>query len=358
MRRCVQLQHLNRSGTWPSGNPRLYYRPKGEKGIPLPDLPMTSSKFLKAYAEATEKVAKGKEAPDPINTFGSALVAYLGSPAFAKIGDATRARRRRHLDDMRKRYGKALLKDLLPRHIRRDLADLQPHAANDRLKTWRGLCKWAVRTGRMDANPAAEVEKPELPQSDGWTPWADDDVAKFRAYWAIGTMQRLCFEILHRSCAAIGDACKLTRGNIEDGWLVYQRGKTEQLAVVPWERRHQPAWFGTDDLDACLQGHQHLSFIVTSYGKTRSEKGATQWFAKACRQAGLEGLSAHGVRKYRAASFKERGALPEQRMAILGHATETEASRYAKSADLKRVISRTGGSNRSSNIVPTSRRKP
>ncbi len=357
MRRGVRLKHLNRSGTWPSGNPRLYFRPKGEKGIALPDLPIDSPKFLKAYAAAADvyAAASAPQISEAKGSLGHAIVEYLGSSAHAKLSAASRARQRLHLEKMRERYGsKATLKDLLPRHIRKDLAQFESHAAANRLRTWRSFCKWAVRTGRIDTNPAVEVEQPELPKSDGFTAWTDADVAKFRAHWAIGTPQRLCFELLYRSCAAIGDACHLTRGHIQDGWLIFQRGKTNQLAVVPWAPERRPGWFGTDDLDACLKGHQHLTFIVTAYGKSRSENGATQWFSRACTEAGLPKLSAHGVRKYRAAYFKERGALPEQRMAVLGHATQFEAGRYAKSADLTRVITGTGVPSPISNLFQIS----
>lgn len=36
--------------------------------------------------------------------------------------------------------------------------------------------------------------------------------------------------------------------------------------------------------------------------------------------------------------FKENGATTDQRMAILGHETEAEATRYSKSADQRRII--------------------
>jgi integrase len=356
MRRGIRLRYLNRSGEWPSGNPRFYFRRPGGKNVPMPDLPQDAPAFLKAYAEAAEK----SKAPAGAHAKGSiheAMTAYLASPAIARLSPATRARRRRQIDGMRKKYGAAMLRGLLPRHIRKDLSDLSGHAANDRLKTWRGFCKWAVRTGRVDTDPAREVEKPELPQSEGFTPWTEADVAMFRAHWAIGTPQRLAFELLYRTCAAIGDACRLTRGHVEAGWLVYARGKTDQLAVVPWAPENRPQWFGEDDLDACLRGHAHMSFIVTGVGKPRSEKGATQWFSQACTAAGLPSLSAHGVRKHRAAMFKEAGAEPEKRMAILGHATEAEATRYSKSADLRRVISGTKSSNPIVQMHPTRKKE-
>lgn len=80
-------------------------------------------------------------------------------------------------------------------------------------------------------------------------------------------------------------------------------------------------------------------------GAPRSPKSAAQWFSRACTAAGLEGSkAAHGIRKHRAAVFKENGASADQRMAILGHETATEAARYSKSADLQKIIARTESS--------------
>ena len=59
----------------------------------------------------------------------------------------------------------------------------------------------------------------------------------------------------------------------------------------------------------------------------------------------VTGLSAHGIRKHRASVFKENGAAPEQRMAFLGHETQSEAARYSKSADLQKIVSGKESSN-------------
>jgi len=104
-----------------------------------------------------------------------------------------------------------------------------------------------------------------------------------------------------------------------------------------------PFWYEPDDcLEQCLAAQElHINFIVTSRGAARSAKAAAQWFSRACAKAGLTGLTAHGIRKGRAAVFKENGATKEQRMAILGHETEAQADNYSKSADLRRVITGT-----------------
>lgn len=335
MRRGVRLRHLNPAGRWPSGRPRYYYRRPGGKNYPLPDADPGDPEFLRAYAEAARKAEVATSgAPGSI---AAAIDLYLRSPAFRKLGTLTQGRRRRLLDDFRARYGAAPMRDLRPRHIRKDLSLFEGHAAHARLKAWRHFCKWAHATGGIETNPARDVMKPELPPSEGWTPWTAKHVAVFREAWPIGTPERLFFELAYRTCASVVDLCAMHRGMVEGGFLTYTRSKSGSLAVVPWT--DPPDWFGRDDLDACLALHGHLHFVVTKWGRPRSEKAASQWFSRACRVAGLpDGYSAHGVRKYRAGLFRERGATEDQRMAILGHETSSEAERYAKGADLRKII--------------------
>ncbi|WP_353475119.1 hypothetical protein PVT71_16290 [Salipiger sp. H15] len=140
---------------------------------------------------------------------------------------------------------------------------------------------------------------------------------------------------------------------IRDGWLTYIRKKSGSLATCPMGT-DAPAWFEhTDDLAEAeaAQPLKYMTYMVTSTGRVRSHKAAAQWFSRACDDAGLAHLSAHGIRKHRASIFKENGATAEQRMAVLGHETGGEATRYSKSADLLRTIEGTESSN---SAVPSS----
>ncbi|WP_353615352.1 tyrosine-type recombinase/integrase [Thalassobius sp. I31.1] len=146
----------------------------------------------------------------------------------------------------------------------------------------------------------------------------------------------------------MGDTCSLNRSMVDEaGWLTYKRQKSGSTAMVPFYVAG-PDWFeGTDDLALCLAAEEkHDTFLTTEHGKPRSQKAAGDWFSKAARAAGLaEGKTAHGIRKGRAAIFKESGASADQRMAVLGHETESEALHYSKSADLRRTIEGTQNSN-------------
>lgn len=344
----IRLKHLNQSGFFPSGNPCWYYRPKGQKGIRMPDAPKDSPEFLQAYVAVSGKQPTPKNATFNQGTLGAGVTLYLGSSAFLDMAQSTRERWRTRCDDIRHRYGKAKLSQLAARHIKKDLAQFEGHAANNRLKVWRSLCAFWDEVGEIEVNVAKQVAKRKTAKTDGHTPWTRQDFADFRAFWPIGSKQRLAFELMYRTCAAIGDTCALNRSLVDDaGWLTYQRQKSKSTATGPFLAA-APHWFeGTDDLALCLESEpQNFTFLTTEHGKPRSEKGAASWFSKAAQDAGLQkGKTAHGIRKGRAAIFKENGASSEQRMAILGHETESEALNYSKSADLRRTIEGTKSSN-------------
>ena len=136
-------------------------------------------------------------------------------------------------------------------------------------------------------------------------------------------------EAMLRTGASIADLCRLGLNMVEDGWLTYERGKSGSVAP----RENPPAWAQGDELDSCLEHHPRLMFLVTAAGKPRPEKAAAAWFSRTCTDAGLPELSAHSFRKLKAARMKEMGATTEQRMAILGHETHAEASRYASTLE-------------------------
>lgn len=342
--RGVRLKHLNASGRFPSGNVRYYYRPKGQKGIPLPDLPPDHPKFIAEYAALHG--AKPERPKPRTGTIAAGCRAYIASDVYLALAASTRAYTRRAVEDIEARYGLAPLDDLRPRHIRQDLAPMGPHPANNRLKVWRALGRWWLDAGLIEADPARDVRRRATPVTDGHTAWTRDDVAQFRAYWPHDTPQRLAFELMHRTCASIGDACKLGPGMVKDGWLTYRRGKSGSEAACPFSAPARD-WFEADGhLARCLAlAPRHALFMVTKQGRARSTKSAAQWFSRACTSAGLQHLSAHGIRKHRASVFKENGATTDQRMAVLGHETQSEARKYSKSADLRRIISGTESSN-------------
>ena len=122
---------------------------------------------------------------------------------------------------------------------------------------------------------------------------------------------------------------------VRDGWLewVEHKGrernpKHRSLPVLPVLQAV---------IDATPSGN--LTFLMTEYGKPFTTDGFGGWFRRVCRAAGLEGCSAHGLRKAGATIAAENGATEQQLMAIYGWTSGKEAVRYTRQANKRRIAS-------------------
>src|SRR5262249_45381163 len=109
------------------------------------------------------------------------------------------------------------------------------------------------------------------------------------------------------------------------------------------ERTH-----GSEDVDILISWElqaacdampkQHLTYIVTAYGKPRSKYGLGNDFAKWVREAGLpDRCRLHGLKKSAMRRRAERGYTTHELMALSGHKTLTEVQRYTDAADKRRL---------------------
>ncbi len=94
---------------------------------------------------------------------------------------STRSVWRRTLDRISIDRGAALVVDLRAEHLRKDIRALTPGAAQNCLKAWRSILKFAVEEGMIPADPSAGIkaQRGEVKPHRQWT-WAE--FSKFREY--------------------------------------------------------------------------------------------------------------------------------------------------------------------------------
>lgn len=144
----------------------------------------------------------------------------------------------------------------------------------------------------------------------------------------------------------MSDAISLGAGMVSvDGWITFRQQKTGGEVSIPFDRA-LPDFADQSDLvhlhtAISVRPTKHMTFIVTSFGSSRSHKGASQWFARATRNAGISGKSAHGLRKSRAITLAENGATTHQIAAWTGHESLSEVEHYSRAAKRKRILSST-----------------
>ena len=118
---------------------------------------------------------------------------------------------------------------------------------------------------------------------------------------------------------------------MKDGWLTFTQTKN---------RRHKPVTLSIPvrpELQAIIDATPsgHMTFLVTAFGKQFTANGFGNWFRRRCNDAGLPQCSAHGLRKAAAARLAEAGASENEIMAVTGHRTSKEVTRYTRSARQK-----------------------
>jgi len=319
------------------GNVRLYFRRNGKK-IRLPS-PIGSPEFLAAYKTAFAGESKAKSAPKVGQVIPGSVrflcAEYYKSAMFRELDPRTQKVRRGILDRFcqHKNDGDKPFALLQPKHIRarRDEMMDRPEAANGMVKALRQLYKFAVRYDLHDRNPATEIEYLSPKNADGFHSWTLAEIEKFEETHPVGSMARLALALALYTGQRRSDLVQLGKQHVRDGWLVFTQHKNRNRSPV---RQEIPI---VQDLqriiDACPTGD--LTFLVTAFNRPFTSNGFGNRFRKWCDEAGLPQCSVHGLRKAAAARLAEMGCTEFEIMAITGHRTSKEVTRYTRAASQK-----------------------
>jgi integrase len=315
------------------GRARYYFRKRGFKRVALPGLP-GSADFMAAY-----QAALGKEPASPEigasrtlpGTVNATIVGFYSSPSFLVLKPTTKSTYRGILEAFRAKNGDKQISTLERRHILNLLADKadKPGAQRNLLRMLKMLLSYAVEQGLRPDNPAATL-KLAKPKGDGFHTWNEDEIARFEAHHAIGTRARLALAMLLYTAQRRSDIIRMGRQNIRNGMIAVKQSKTGASLEIPVH----PA------LAAVIEAtpHQHLTFLVTEYGKPFTANGFTNWFRSMCDKAGLPPeCAAHGLRKAACRRLAEAGCSANVIASISGHKTLREVERYTKAADQARM---------------------
>ena len=352
------------------GNVRIYFRRKGKPKIRLREAPGTD-----AFDQEYQRLFRGELKPPSGNqrtvamprTMSWLCEQYYASAAFQSLAPSTRKVRRAILEDICRRAGSFRYAMMETSHVAklRDEKAAFPDAANNRVKALRQLFTWATSPeyGYAKKNPARDVGRLRSSNPDGIRAWSDTDAARYEARHPVGTRARLAFDLLLYTGVRRSDVVMLgpqmerwlpetlpDGSTVEIQKLVFTETKgssrivkTHELPILPPLRQ---------SIDATSTGH--LVYVVTAFGKPHSAKAFGNWFKKRCREAGLEDLSAHGLRKLGAQRCAEAGASEHQLMALFGWTNPQQAAVYTKKANRAKLESQAApllqGQNRNSDL--------
>lgn len=306
-------------------------------------LPHPSDRIYRQAYEAAMNRSPLKLTPRSApGTVDDALPRFYESLAFRKGGDGWQKDRRRVLEAFRAEYGKFEL-----RHFRPDLIDdilalkLQQRVINGRRAGGSAAAvrlreqlllffRWAKKQNLVAANPVEDAET-VAHKAKGYYRWKEEDIAKFRAHWKLGTKPRLAMELILWTGARRKDAHVMAppkNGRIGD--TASKTGKEMDVKVAP---KLQAA------IDA-MPAVGITTLLVTEYGKPFTVSGFGNWFKDRCRDAGLPQCSLHGLRKALARRAADLDASQQQIKALGQWSSDSEVKIYVEGANRKRLAER------------------
>lgn len=326
-----QLPYLNRHpGRHGNGKTYWYVRMCHGPRIPI-EGEYGSPGFMAAYYAAIG----GKEKPQAPPTRASKGTLQWLCDQWKRSSDwggtepATQRQRDSFLQQMITHAGGCAVEDIKREHVLagREARQTTPHAANNYLKTARALFRWAKDAQLVDDDPARDVKFIKT-KTKGFPPWNMDDVHAYRRRWPLGTTQRLALELYVNTGFRRGDAAVVGPQHVRDGMIFIKAGKNKVDLYIPI----------LPNLEAALRAGPvgEMSFVVSQYRRPMTKESLGNVFKGWCREAGIKGKSAHGIRKLAATVVADNGGSEQELQALFGWTTNTMSAIYTRDANRKR----------------------
>ena len=319
-----------------------YFRRPGCRRVRLP-LPIGSTEFWDAYRAAIDASAPRSDIGASRSRPGSVaglVAAFIGSKVSRQgkdgqpLAEETWRKRLAIYNKLRDEHGTKLVKGLRPDHIVNLILDgLPPHAKRNWVKALRPLMAFAAANGwHPDKDIMRDVKAPVPKNRIGFKTWGEEQIETYRARHCLGTVARLALELVLNTVQRPGDALRLgpQHGRVLDHkrwkrWLAVRQSKTRTPLLLPMMPELQEA------IGATAVGH--LTFLTTARGKPWSPGAFRKAFRQWADEAGLQGFSAHGLRKAGCRRLAEAECSAPQIAAFSGHLSLEMVQHYIVDAD-------------------------
>jgi integrase len=327
------------------GKPRYYLRLPDQKPVPLPGLPWSPAMMACIEAAMAGRpipsataVAIGASRTKP-GTLNEAIVRFYDHDQFTQLGRAHQMRHRQVLEKFRQAatadnvpLGERPLQGLTFDRLSKILAGIDSASAQRHLlNALRALMKYCRSAHLIQLDPTDGLKGKRQPKTGGHKPAGEDEIARYQAHHALGTMARLALEIMLNTGLRRSDAVLLSRAHIRGGVITLKPQKTRNVTgVTVTIPVHSDLQAAIDAMPA-----KELMLLTTPDGEAWSAGGFGNWFQRQCQAAGVE-FRAHGLRKAICIRLVHQGMTPHQIASITGHKDLREIELYA--AEFNRTV--------------------
>lgn len=320
----------DRHGQW-----HLRYRAKGQPTVYLKTRPGQDGwhdEFERARAGEPEKRVRTSSKTKP-GTISALIAVYYGTPEFTGLADSSKRTYRNMLERFRQAHGEKQVATLTRAHIKAIIGAMSatPAAANNLLDRLRVLMKLAMDDEWRADDPTYRVRGFKT-SGDGFHTWSEEDIEKFCEAYPIGTNARLAMGLMLHTGQRRSDMVKMGWQHITNDRIRVHQIKTDALLSIPVH----------PGLAAILASatRTDMPILLTQFGKPFTANGFGNRMRKWCTAAGLPECTSHGLRKAAARRMAEAGCSNKEIMAITGHQTDKEVTRYTKAADQIKLADR------------------
>lgn len=284
--------------------------------------------FDEAYQAALRGERAGAKSEYPARTLGWLIARYRESSAWTqRLSMATRRQRENIFKHVLATAGREPIARIDRASIVAGRDRRKANAGRHFLQAMRGLFTWATEAGHAAADPTAGL-KAKRTATEGHATWPESWCRTYEQRWALGTRERLAYEVLRETGLRRGDAVLLGRPHVKNGVATIRTEKTGEQVTIAITARLKTA---------IAKGPiGELTFIAGEAGRPLTKESFGTWFREACRAAGIKG-SAHGLRKSRATMAAENGATVAELDAMFGWRGGGMAALYTRKADRTRL---------------------
>ena len=188
----------------------------------------------------------------------------------------------------------------------------------------------------IDHNPAAQTEEVKRPRGQGkggFHTWTEGEIMRFRQHWSIGTRERLALELILWTDQRRSDVVKMGMAQTRDGCIPVQQEKTGTTLWLP---------MAPQLVEAIVALPRELSspfcFLITHKGTPFKKESFGNWFARACKSAGLpDACRAHGLRKATLRRMAELEMANKTMKSVSGQSRDETLSEYIRDADQRKL---------------------
>lgn len=302
------------------------------------------------FVSAWKSLIAGQEVEKP-NAAGKFTLQWLvnkyqESAAFKGLAESTQDNRRRIYKNVCETGGKLLISQMDRATIAagRDRRAETPHAAVTFLKVMGYLFEWAVDAGFMKENPARSVKRPKT-KTEGFKPWAPEDVVAFYKKHEAGSQARLAIEMILFTGLRRGDVWKIGPQHIRNDVIEIKAEKNQAALFIPLHPILKEAFERVNT--------GHLAYLVTPIHRRpfKSKESFGNWFGEMCAEAGVASR-AHGIRKTVAQQLAEAGGSNAELKALFGWSSDAMAALYTRNADKRKLAERAAEKLKENSLSP------